>query len=55
MARNLPVKVEALERASCQRGLAGRRLPGWPLLQLHTTTPGDCSQVKEEVRARGVA
>lgn len=29
MARwNFPVKVEALERASCQRGLAGRRRTG---------------------------
>lgn len=52
MARwNLSRKVEALERASCQRGLAGRRLPGWPLLQLYTTTPEDYPPVKEVVRA----
>lgn len=52
MARwNFPVKVEALERASCQRGLAGRRLPGWPLSQLYTTTPEDYPLVKEVVQA----
>lgn len=33
-----------LERASCQRGLAGRRLSGWPLLQLYTTTPGETTR-----------
>lgn len=38
------VLAEALERASCQRGLAGRRLPGWPLLQLYTTTPGETTR-----------
>lgn len=46
------VKTEALERASCQRGLAGRRLTGWPLLQLYTTTPREThSSMKEVVRA----